>query len=232
MVVLPFLCDHVGRAACRSNRSPESNDITAGAAAAPNLQGEDITMITAQDRENYGDELIDMSRCAAVEALSPELQRLHVENQNLRAMAARSQHAEIERALDAQVPSWRSIYSDPQFAAWLALPDPMSGGIRSALMRNAVSNGDSGRVIAFYKGFLAEAGHHAPAARQSRSSATSGKPVYTRPQIASLYERRRKGEINDAQWGPIEADIVKAACEGRIVGAVGPDGTQVSRWAR
>jgi hypothetical protein len=67
-------------------------------------------MITPEDHENYGSELIDMSRRAALEALAPEFNALRAENQNLRAMAARSQRAEIERALDQRVSSWREVY--------------------------------------------------------------------------------------------------------------------------
>jgi hypothetical protein len=119
------------------------------------------SQLTERDFENYGDELIGMSQRAAVEALSPELQRLHAENNHLRGMAQRAQHVELERALDRSVPDWRSIYSDPQFAVWLALPDEYSGGIRSQLMRNAVAVGDAHRVIAFYRGF--QQAPHAPA---------------------------------------------------------------------
>jgi hypothetical protein len=46
-------------------------------------------MLTKADEENYGSELLDMSRRAAIEAVGPELQRLHAENQSLRSMAQR-----------------------------------------------------------------------------------------------------------------------------------------------
>jgi hypothetical protein len=72
---------------------------------------EDACMISQQDVENYGEELIDMSRRAAVEALGPELNALRQENQHLRHLTARSQRADIERALDQHVPDWRSIYA-------------------------------------------------------------------------------------------------------------------------
>jgi hypothetical protein len=114
------------------------------------------------------------------------------------------------------------------------LPDDYSGGIRSQLMRNAVSNGDVGRVVAFYRGFLTEAGQPQYHSHQSRRSpqASGNKPFYSREQIKQLYEQRRLGRINDANWARQEADIVKAAAEGRVVGAIGPDGTELSRWAR
>jgi hypothetical protein len=189
-------------------------------------------MITRQDEENYGTELIDMSRRAAIDALAPELQQLRQENTHLRSMATRAQHAAIEQMLNQQIPDWRQVYQNPEFSSWLSQPDEYSGTTRSQLMRNAVTNGDSARVIAFYRGFQQEAGHHAPAAQRPRQGATSGKPIYSREDIRRLYESRRLGRINDANWARQEADIVKAAAEGRVVGAVGPDGTEISRWAR
>src|SRR6516165_3788512 len=99
-----------------------------------------------------------MTQRAAVEALAPELNALRFENQNLRAMAARSQRAEIERALDAQVPNWRDVYQNPAFSQWLSSPDDYSGATRSQLLRNAVANGDAHRVVQFYRGFQQEAG--------------------------------------------------------------------------
>jgi hypothetical protein len=187
-------------------------------------------LVTAEDRENYGDALIDMTQRAAVEALSPALAQLQAENQQLRQATQRQQRVEIERTLDRSVPDWRVVYANPAFARWLAQSDDYSGAVRSQLLRDAVAKGDAARIAAIYRGFQAEAGQPQYRSRQSRASATGGKPIYSRPQIANLYERRRKGEFTDASWAPLEADIVKAAGEGRIVGAVGPDGTEVSRW--
>jgi hypothetical protein len=64
-------------------------------------------LITAEDRENYGDELISLSQRAAREVMAPELQRLHAENQQLRHLQQRAAHVEIERSLDRSVPHWR-----------------------------------------------------------------------------------------------------------------------------
>jgi hypothetical protein len=161
-------------------------------------------MLTAQDFEDYGDAFLDVTRRAAVEAVGPALQQLRQENQNLRQMAARAQNSEIQRTLDQSVPGWRETYQNPAFSQWLSEVDGYSGAIRSQLLRHAVSNGDAGRVAAIYRGFQQEAsGHRAPGqqrASQSRPTATGGKPIYTRQQIAAFYEARRKGEINDANW--------------------------------
>jgi hypothetical protein len=183
-------------------------------------------LITDQDRENYGGEFIDFSRRAAYDAVAPDLRQLRAENQRLRGMAQRSQHIEIERALAQQVPNWREIYANPAFAEWLSSPDPYSGGVRSQLMRNAVANGDAHRVVQFYKGFLAQ---HGATARGSspRRTAPSG-TIYTRQQIADLYERRRKHEFTDATWAKWEAEIMAAANQGRIAGALDKDGNKLT----
>jgi hypothetical protein len=210
-----------------------SDAVLAGAAAPLNLPlSEDVTMqpqlVTAEDEENYGSALIDMTKRAAVEALAPELQQLRAQNEHLRSMAARAQHVEIERALDRSVPSWREIYQDPGFSQWLSQPDDFSGATRSQLLRNAVANGDSGRVVAFYKGFQPAAGQYGSArSYQSRRTATAGN-IYTRQQIQNLYERRRKGEFNDATWARWEQEILAAANQGRIAGALDRDGNKLT----
>jgi hypothetical protein len=190
-------------------------------------------MITKDDVENYGSELIDMTRRAALDALSPELQQLRAENQHLRGMAQRSQHLEIERALDRAIPAWREVYQNLAFSQWLSLPDGYSGDIRSQLMRNAVANGDAQRVVRFYLGFLAEHGATDARSYQSRGGSSRGRTapsgnIYTRQQIANLYERRRKGEFNDATWARTEQEIFNAANEGRIAGALDRDGNKLT----
>ena len=147
-------------------------------------------------------------------------------------MTTRSQRAEIERALDQRVPSWRDVYQDPRFSSWLSQPDEFSGATRSQLLRNAVANGDAFRVVRFYQGFLAEAGQSQYRSYQSRRSPQASGKIYSRGEIKQLYESRRLGGIDAAKWGAIENDIIAAGREGRIVGAVGPDGTEMSRWTR
>jgi hypothetical protein len=188
-------------------------------------------LVTEQDRRDFGDDLIGLTQRAAYDVVGPALQQLRAENQHLRGMAQRSQRADIERALDARVPDWREVYGDVRFAQWLALPDFYSGAPRSQLMRHAVAVGDVGRVVAFYRGFLAEhgaAGERVPGQRPGTRSPATAKPIYTRQQIAAFYEARRKGEINDANWARQEAEIMAAANQGRIAGAFDLDGNKLT----
>ena len=67
---------------------------------------------------------------------------------------------------------------------------------------------------------------------RSVPAATGGPRIYTRAQIANLYARRRKGEINDANWAKWEAEIFAAANQGRIAGALDRDGNKPTELRR
>jgi hypothetical protein len=186
--------------------------------------------ITQADVENYGEDFIDLTRRAAADAVQPALNQLRQENVYLRQMAQRSQNASIQQALDRALPNWQEVYGNPAFSTWLESQDPYAGETRSQLLRRAVAAGDASRVVRFYQGFLAEHGH-APASQRSQSRQTaSGGNIYTRQQIAEFYKRRQNGLIDDKSWAAREADIFAAANQGRVVGAIGPDGTEMSRW--
>jgi hypothetical protein len=187
--------------------------------------------ITSQDVDEYGSAFIDFTRRAAVDAVGPELQRLHAENAHLRQMAQQAQTASIQQALDQAVPNWREVYGDPRFGQWLSEQDPYNDGTRSQHLRRAVAAGDASRVVRFYAGFQREV-HGAPAyqSRAAQSRPGGGRPIYSREQIKQLYEQRRLGQIDDRRWNQIEADIFAAGREGRVAGAISlSDGTAMSR---
>jgi hypothetical protein len=86
-------------------------------------------------------------------------------------------------------------------------------------LNDAISAGDAGRVIGFFRGFERQAG----GAGQAGPMRTGGR-TYTRPLIAQLYEKHRRGGCagREADWAQQEADIIAAAREGRVLGAI-PD---------
>jgi hypothetical protein len=92
--------------------------------------------------------------------------------------------------LDAAISDWRIINADPRFHAWLQGIDSFNGISRQQLLDNATARGDASRVIRFFRDFLQQAGGQAP----GRSMAAAGsKPIYTRAQIARLYDQHRRG---------------------------------------
>jgi len=185
--------------------------------------------LTLDDERNFGSELLDVAIRAARHGLAPELERLHDENAQLRDEVSRAAKLAIDQELDRAVPDWRSINNDPRFHSWLLMPDTYSGIIRDRLLKDAAAAASAQRVINIFRGFLREAGAagQAPAGRASRAS--SGKPVYSRGQIAQMASMRRRGQIGDAEWAKWEHEIVAAGREGRIRGALNIDGVPVSR---
>lgn len=146
-------------------------------ASAPS-QGRDVgvrdnhgNLITEQDRENYGDELIDLAARTARAAVGPELEQLRVDNNRLQKQVLTSSKKELFQTLDREVTNWRTINRHPQFLAWLRLPNIYTGQVRHVMLKQAVDGADAPKAIALFRDFLAEAaatGQHVPSAQQEQ----------------------------------------------------------------
>jgi len=190
--------------------------------------------LTREDEQNFGPELLDVAIRAARHAVSPELQRLHEENQELQGQLNSATKMTIDRELDAAVPDWRQINADERFHSWLLMPEPYSGVIRDRLLKDAAAAGDAQRLINFFRGFLREqggAGQPAAAghASQRSSRASSGQRIYDRSEITRMWTLRRQGKIDDQAWLRWEHELCRASAEGRVRGALNNDGVPVSR---
>jgi hypothetical protein len=186
-------------------------------------QNQPTQLLTPQDRETYGDDLIDVVKRAAVEAVLPKLteldQRTNQTNQHVR----QEKQASLYEALSSQLPNWNEINTSDRFLAWLRLRDVYSGEVRHKMLREAFQAANAPRVLAFFKGFLAEEAatgnvsvpqqqpQPQAAPRQAavdigtltapgRARPATGdtqvpvdKPIYTRSQIAGFYTQVRQG---------------------------------------
>src|SRR5262249_9324324 len=177
------------------------------------------------DVDNYGPEVVDFAQRSAPHALAPELQKLADQNAEMRGRLARQTQQNLFQTLDRAVPNWRAINRDPQWIAWLHGRHELSGLPRQRWLDDAVAQGDAGRVIEIFRGYLQTAAGHRgqersrQAAAGQRPAAVSGKHIYTRPQIAELYKQHRAGAFSDADWHRLENDIIAAGREGRVIGA-------------
>lgn len=121
-----------------------------------------VTRLTPEDMATYGEELVDFTKRAALEAVSPELARLAAENERLKKQVTKSNVTTMNGYLDAEVPGWREINSNQDFKNWLRLRDVYSGRVRNDLLKQAYDSGDHVRVAVFFKGFLQEVGGSNP----------------------------------------------------------------------
>ena len=184
--------------------------------------------LTQEDERNFGPELLDVAIRAARHAVSPELAQLREENRDLQDQLNSATKLSLDRELDAAVPGWREINTDPRFHAWLLLPETYSGVIRDRLLKDAAAAGDAQRLINFFRGFLREqggAGQPAAAghASQRSSRASSGQRIYDRSEITRMWTLRRQGKIDDQAWLRWEHELCRASAEGRIRGGLSLD---------
>ena len=208
-------------------------------------------LITPEEENEFGSEFLGVVGKKAKEELLPEVVTLRekiarMEEQLTRREQAASMDAQqrLQLALDEQIPDWRAINVAPEFHQWLALPDTFSGAIRHELLKAAFERNDTPRVIAFFKGFLAEEAAVTPATaspgtstetnsgkipleqlaapgRAKTAAATNApaeKPTFTRAQIAKFYADSTAGKFRgrEAEKNRIEAQIFEAEREGRI----------------
>jgi hypothetical protein len=180
-------------------------------------------LVTEQDVKEYGPEMLNAVQRAAIDAVAPLLTRVDQQVQKTNQELANNKVASVYDQLASQVPNWDEINNNPRFKIWCGLRDVYSGAVRGSLLQDALRQGNSSRVIAFFNGFLAEerATGHLPSPQsepvtQPRIAAvsleslaapgrahpaagadmptTTDKPIYTCAQISRFYDRVRKGQ--------------------------------------
>ena len=202
--------------------------------------------ITDEDVKNYGSELIDVTKRAALEAVAPTLTALQQENQRLHQQVNQQQRQSIYERLDEGMPTWRDVNTNPRWLAWLRLRDFNSAPVRQEQLNRAMQAADAPRVLNFFERFLAEevatgqmpspqptppptpvtaaipmttlAAPGRPNPAPGNTQVPDSKPVYTHQDIKDFYEYVRKGVYvgQEALKQQIEADIFAAQREGRV----------------
>jgi hypothetical protein len=209
-------------------------------------------LITDQERQDYGEEFLTVVGKKAKEIASAETSELHLQLaaltkqlQDLGGTVVKSAQEKMFTALDSGCSDWQKINTDPNFIAWLQLPDTYSGAIRHSLLKAAFERNDSPRVLAFFNGFLAEeaavapakpAGDLVPAAQApgkvsletlaapgrakspAATSAPAEKPIIQRDQIAAFYTSVAQGKYRgkDEEKARLERMIFEAQQDDRI----------------
>lgn len=209
----------------------------------------ELKFITDKDREDYGPEMIDLIERAArgiAETRINEQQAKIVELERqlgtVGQVVAKDATQKVLDQLDEKLPQWRGLNTAPEFLQWADLPDVYSGVKRIQLMRQAFEQHNAPRVLAFFKGYLAEqSAASAPATngstpppivptvrledlaapgrvRPTTPPTESDRPVITGAQIKQFYEDVRRGRYNgrEAEQKAIEAQIFQAQREGRL----------------
>jgi len=131
-------------------------------------------LITDQDVEAFGDDLIDVARRVAREEMSAklqvELEKMHRENEALKSQMTAVQGNTFEARLRQTIPDFDEINNDARWVEWLNEVDPLEGEPRRVRAEFWYGNGDIGRVKAYVDAFkqtVAPASDPSKKARQS-----------------------------------------------------------------
>ena len=121
------------------------------------------SLLSDEEIEDYGSDLIDVMKRAAREAVKDEIEELRAENAKLKSLAGdigqkleEDERDKVYTALDRQVPDWKDINQNPAFLDWLEQEDVYVGAPRKHLLNRAFMASDPKRVVQFFKGFLNE----------------------------------------------------------------------------
>lgn len=206
-------------------------------------------LVSSQEENDYGAEFLDVVGRKAREIAEPKLSQLEQKLNSLESQVvgvgtrfAVNERQQLFNTLDGTLPNWREVNTSQKFLAWLALPDTYSGAIRHQMLNAAFERHDAPRVLAFFKGFLAEEAAIGPprtelaptpqggkvplesfaapgrAKSAAASPAPAEKPFITRAQIASFYAEVRAGKYRgrDDEKNRLENMIFSAQQDGRV----------------
>src|SRR5690606_21687938 len=133
-------------------------------------------LITEQDKETYGPELLDLiARAAAEQAdqivqqrlaeLKPEIEQAKQKVTEVTQQVYQSKEQEFYGKLAQAVPAWETVNADEGWLRWLGEPDPVFGVPRQIALDNAARALDHERVARMFNTYkqLAGIGQQAPA---------------------------------------------------------------------
>lgn len=201
--------------------------------------------LTPEEIAEYGPELVEFIGKVVQDKTAEHVREInHLKGQlkQTDTQMAGNARQQLLNNLAAQVPNWEEVNDSQEFVEWLGLPDAYSGDIRHNMLRASFEANNSPRVIAFFKGFLAEMAAMAPAEQEpgkrlipktplkslaapgrakstaAPSHAPAEKPIFTAPQIAQFYTEKTLGKWKgrEKEAKDMEAAIFTAQAEGRI----------------
>lgn len=197
----------------------------------------DLSVLTAEEREQYGDDFINVvakvakanaPAAPAQPAVDPNVnERLH----RIETVVAETREEEFFRKLGSKASQWESLNTDRGFLGWLGEVDPLSGRTRQQLFDDAYQRLDVDRVANFFNTFGGNQSNVdrttqiptlesqvTPRPSNAAPAAPQGKQIYTAQSIAKFYDDIRRGVYRgqEAEMARIEQDIYAAQHEGRV----------------
>ena len=192
--------------------------------------------ITEQDREAYGEDMVDLVRRGAREEgakyakqaaeLKSRLDMVERELKSERENSAQVRASSFFAGLSNLVPGWEEQNSDPGFLEWLEGTDTAYGPRRNDMLQEAFQIGDVRRVAAVFLAYrnqgdkkqndLARQVSPTHSRGATPPSTDSSQRTISQAEIEAFYEAYRRGQISDEEAERIEKQINDAVAAGRV----------------
>lgn len=214
-------------------------------AAAQEPPPEPKTYVTDEEKETFGEDLLDVQRRIAMEVADRYEERLRgmaetIEQlqTQLRETGGQVGQMSFQQRLQQLVPDFGEVNADPRWVEWLDTVDPMVRGPRRELAQRAFDAGDAEAIADYVRLFRAQlpaapqadpqsdrkaelerqvTPHRSATATQAPTT-TPGKRIYSEAQADTLWEKARR--LSAAQQfdaaAKIEAELSAAYVEGRV----------------
>jgi len=209
----------------------------------PTKSKEKVSYVTDADREEYGEDLLNVQRRVAQEVSQDYEDRIGQQDAIIAKLQEKlantgNQVGEMDfsQRLQQAVPDWSTIDNDERWVAWLNEHDPMLRGQRRVLAQAAFDNGDVEAVSDYVKLWKASLGEP-DVAKQTRQnelekqvapnrsanstrtqSAAQSSKIYSPREIDNAWTKVRtlntKGQYAEAE--KLEAELTVAYMEGRV----------------
>lgn len=199
------------------------------------------SLVTDDDVESFGSDMIDMAQRAARKVfmeMSQNLENKLVDRINKLESHVGGVGQQVQQTTEQQfferlgelVPNWQELNEDQDFLDWLAQTESMSGRTRQELLNDAASNFDVNRTAQFFKVYQDQSGSgqaskdsslnkQVSPKRSSKSSSqsnTKGKRVWTQQEISQAYQDIARGALKADQAAKLNAELDAAVSEGRV----------------
>lgn len=179
-----------------------------------------------------GEDVVKLIRRMAQAEAERRIAEVKQAQQTVEQRIAQSEQEAFYARVDAAVPGWRQIDTDPAWLGWLQEYDPLLGAPRQAALEQAAQTRDVNRVAHLFKtfqGLRAPSTPPSPQPTRAQLEQVTPRPsgnasavqspqakVYTQADIGRLLDPRHLYRLPREQQLAIERDIDLAVVEGRI----------------
>jgi len=203
------------------------------------------SLVTEQDKEAFGSDLLDLIDRATESKVQTFRQReaelvsqIDRINEQLGSVSSRQGVSDQDRflmSLGQRVPEWEQLNTDPAFLQWLGEVDAVYGIPRQMALTSAAEAFDSNRVATIFNAYKATL---APTSQQNKpkpseqlqsqvtptrsmaqattTATESSFKLWSNSDVERFYSDKRRGFLSTEEAARIEQEIQSAISEGRV----------------